>query len=96
MGQGHCGEHGDLMVSIVASQHTGRGFDTNCGQPLFVFLGKALNLTSPLTTHEYNGYQSSWGVILQQTGVLSRGDIVLSCLRYRNRKKHWRFGPFEA
>ena len=45
------GECGGLMVSVVVSELTGREFDTNSGQPLFVSLGKALNLTLPPTTH---------------------------------------------
>ena len=81
------GNIGRLIVSIVVSQRTGRRFDTNCGQPLFVSLCQALNLTLPPTAHEYNGYQPSSGVSLRQTSDESRGNIVLSYLWYRSTER---------
>ena len=58
-------------------------------------MGKALNLILPPTTQKCNGYQPcSWRVSLRQTSVLSRWDIILSCLRYRIRgDKHRQNGP---
>ena len=81
------------MVSIVASQHTVRGFDNNCGQLLFVSLGKALNMTVPPTTHEYNGYQpKSLGVSLRQTSVLSRETLFSAACATEIGDKHLQYG----
>ena len=82
------------MVSVMASQPTGHGFDTNCGQPLFVSLGKALNLTQPLTTHEYI-LGTSLAVELACDRLAScPGETLFSAAcATETGNKHRRYGP---